>query len=178
MNKVVKYAIIAVLLVLLSVFALMIFKDRGNHRSKDELNIYFSKLVGADVIVEPVRRKLLKGQSPISQSLNELIAGPTKEEQDNGFYTEIPQGTRIIKITEEPDTVRININNQFASGGGSSSIEARLKELIYTSLDAEPIKKVYLDLDSEEVEILGGEGLEVIQPLTKENFANDNNNEN
>ena len=147
MNKVVKYVIVAILLILLTVLALIIVKNTGPDKPKDVLNIYFSKLVGSDVIVESVERKLIKGQMPIEQALNELITGPNKEEQDAGFYTEIPEGTRIIKVTEAPDTVRINLNKQFASGGGSTSIESRLKEIVYTSLDAEPIKKVYLELD-------------------------------
>lgn len=177
MNKVVKYIIIAGLLILLTVFALLIVNNKGTDKPKDVLNIYFSKLVGSDVIVEPVTRKLLDGQDVVEQALNELITGPTKEEKDAGFYTEIPEGTRIIKVTEAPDTVRINVNKQFVSGGGSTSMESRLKELVFTSLDAEPIKKIYLELDGKEIEMIGGEGLEVIQPLTKENFSNNTSEE-
>ncbi|MGD9580980.1 MAG: GerMN domain-containing protein [Vampirovibrionia bacterium] len=172
MNKTIQYIIIALLLIVLSVFALVLFNKEGNNKPKDQLNIYFSKLVGSDVIVEPVKRKLSKVQTPLEQALYELIAGPTQEEKDAGFYTEIPEGTKIIKVTEQPDLVRINLNKQFASGGGTTSTEARLKEVVYTSLDAEPVKKVYLDLDGEELDIIGGEGVEVIQPLSKDNFSN------
>ncbi|MEW5820733.1 MAG: GerMN domain-containing protein [Cyanobacteriota bacterium] len=169
MNKILRFTILIIILLLIAISALFIVKHTPSS-SKNEINIFFSKVIGNEVVIEPIERKLIKGEDPLSRALAELIKGPTKTEKEKGFYSEIPEGTRIIEVKQTPDTVRININKQFAYGGGSNSIVGRMKELTYTALDAEPIRKVYLDIDGEEAEIIGGEGLEIIQPLSKDNF--------
>jgi spore germination protein GerM len=156
---------IAIVIIVLIIASLM-----NRPPQKDEVQVYFSKMSGADVIVEPVKRVLPKGQNPLSYSIAELMEGPSEEEKDKGFFSEIPVGTKVISIEEKAGEVRINLNKQFASGGGSNSMISRLKELSLTALDAEPVRKIYLDIDGNQLEMLGGEGLEVVQPLKKENF--------
>lgn len=141
---------------------------KPHETNKEQVKVYFSKVLGSNIVTEPVIRRLIVGQSPIKQAITALLEGPTQEETDKNLYSEIPEGTRIIKIVETPEEVRIDLNEQFTSGGGSSSMVGRLKEVVDTALENEPIRKVYLDIDGQELEVLGGEGLEVIQPLTKQ----------
>lgn len=172
LSKGLKIVVVIILIVVLGLIAFWAFKGKPT-RPNDEVRVYFSKLVGSDVQVEPVARKLGKGEDALSLALAELIKGPSEKETDKGFYSEIPEGTRVIEVKQEPDAVRINMNKHFAYGGGSNSIVIRLKELVYTALDAEPIRPVYLDIDGEQIDVMGGEGLEVMQPLSKDNFPAD-----
>lgn len=144
--------------------------------NKSTVKVYFSMVVGAKTQTEPVTRKLPKGEDPLSLALSELLQGPTEAEKDKGFYSEIPIGTRVINIKEASDAIRINLNEQFISGGGSNSVVLRLKELTNTALDAEPIRKIYLDIDGNQLDAIGGEGLEVVQPLVKDNVLIESKN--
>ena len=154
----------------ISAISIVIFNKKPGETPKGEIKVYYSRLIGQEIVIAPVTRKLPKGQEALSLALVELLKGPSKEEKDQGFYSEIPEGTRVIEIKEAPGEVRINLNKQFVYGGGANSVVARLKEMALTSLDAEPIRKVYLDVDGKELDMIGGEGLEVIQPLSRDNF--------
>jgi spore germination protein GerM len=175
-NKKNKVFLTLIALIGISIIAVIIFKMGTPKAQVEDVNVYFSKVSGADVVVEPVERHLPKTQDPLSYAMAELMEGPTEEEKDKGYFSEIPEGTRVISITEQPGEVRINLNKQFVSGGGSNSVVNRLKELSNTALEAEPVRKVYLEIDGELLETIGGEGLEVIQPLQKNNLSADEDN--
>lgn len=171
MNKNVRIIFIVIALILLSFVAVYFFKGKTPEVDKSTVNVYFSKLVGSDVQIEPVTRALPEGEQALEYSVRALMEGPNEIEKDKGFFSEVPEGTRLIDVKTASDQLRINLNKQFMYGGGSNSIVTRLKQLVYTSIDAEPVREVYLDVAGEQVEVLGGEGLEVLQPLSKDNFS-------
>lgn len=104
--------------------------------------------------------------SKIKFAIQSLIAGPKQNERAKGVYSEIPAGTRILSVNETADKVVINLNSEFEQGGGTESIYKRLNQIIKTA-KRNTEKPVYLYLNGNKAEVIGGEGIMITQPLNE-----------
>ena len=102
--------------------------------------------------------------SKIKFAIEALITGPTPYEKSKGVYSEIPVDTHIIAINETSDKVIINLNSAFENGGGTDSLYKRLYQLIKTA-KKNTDKTVYLYIDGNKADVIGGEGIMITQPL-------------
>ena len=102
----------------------------------------------------------------LEAAFSSLLAGPT----EGSGSTAIPKETKLLGITAEGDEVRVNLSDDFQFGGGSTAMIGRVGQVVYTATALNPNAKVYLELNGEKVEVLGGEGLELQQPLPRDNF--------
>lgn len=135
-----------------------------------QIKIYFTKSKGPEEIsFVSVPRKILKEDSVIDGALRELFLGPAKQEELRGIMTEIPIGTRLIKVEESEDEIVVDVSGQYVTGGGSATMQLRYLQLYKTLNNIAPDKKIYLLIDGKNPKTIGGEGLEVTQPLTKIN---------
>lgn len=102
----------------------------------------------------------------IKFAIQSLISGPTAYEKSKGVYSEIPAGTRVISIHETADKIVINLNSAFENGGGTDSLYKRLYQLIKTA-KRNTNKPVYLYIEGNKAEVIGGEGIMITQPLNE-----------
>ncbi|MDD3013622.1 MAG: GerMN domain-containing protein [Candidatus Gastranaerophilales bacterium] len=161
-----KITVIILIMIALSLFVYVIKKQKQQVR-EDQVSIYFVKQVSTKKNqVVPVKRMIKLDK--IETAINELLKGPSIAEKDFGLFTEIPEKTKLIGIKESPDKVEINLSNDFGSGGGSESMKLRLRQVSYTAIDAADGKPVYLNLNDKKAKFIGGEGLEIPQPLVRE----------
>lgn len=107
--------------------------------------------------------------SKVKFAVNALINGPKTREANKGVYSEIPAGTRVIYIKDLPDKVIINLTSEFAQGG-ADSLYKRVYQLIKTAKH-NTNKPVYLYLDGQKADVLGGEGLMLTQPLNENSLG-------
>ncbi len=136
---------------------------------KTYVSIYFIGQNSAkEDVYKSVSREYKKDTdgSKIKFAIQSLISGPKQDEKTNGIYTEIPSGTKLISITETSDKVIINLNSTFEQGGGTESIYKRLNQLIKTAKN-NTNKQVYLYLNGNKAEVIGGEGIMITQPLNE-----------
>lgn len=98
--------------------------------------------------------------------LNRLLAGP----EDPTVTTTIPVGTKLRSLKVNNDGVYIDLSPEFASGGGTTSMTGRLGQIIYTATTLERDAPVWIFVEGEPLEYLGGGGLEVAQPMTRQIF--------
>ena len=142
------------------------FSDRFINKNNTE--VFFVKSLNATQSgLYAVKRPLIKGKPHLDSSVIELLKGPTPAELKEGYYTEIPQGTSLIEIKYLSDEIDVNLSKEFNSEGGSESLEFGLKQLVKTIFETDPEKPVYLEVEGKKLKYLGGEGLEVPQPLKK-----------
>lgn len=127
-------------------------KDAGQHL----------KLVKSSVTLKAASQP----DAILAAAFNRLLAGPT----DAGVSSTIPQGTKLRDVKTESDGVHVNLSQEFTSGGGSDSMIGRLGQILYTATSLDPTAKVWISVDGKPLKTLGGEGLELEQPLTRQSF--------
>ncbi|WP_026788967.1 MULTISPECIES: GerMN domain-containing protein [Planktothrix] len=99
-------------------------------------------------------------------ALDRLLAGVSDPNQ----FSEIPKGTKLLNLTTKNDEVYVDLSPEFTQGGGSASMTGRLGQIVYTSTTLNPNSKVWLSVAGKPLTVLGGEGLEIPQPITRSIF--------
>jgi spore germination protein GerM len=111
-------------------------------------------------------------QSPEIQLKQALIA-LLSESVPSHSSTAIPANTRLLNVVQTPQGLQVNLSQEFTTGGGSSSMIARLGQIIYTASSLDPNQPIWLLVEGTPLTVLGGEGLMIEQPLTRAQFAAD-----
>ncbi len=143
-------------------------------KAKEYVNIYFiGKNEHNEEVYKAVKRVYNKDVdgSKIKFAVSSLILGPRPEEKQRGVYTEIPSSSEIINITEQSDKVVVNLNSAFVNGGGTDSLYKRLYQLIKTA-KLNSTLPVYLYIDGQKADVVGGEGIMLSQPLSNSSLDN------
>ncbi len=149
-------------------------EEQDTKTEKEYINIYFiGKNKSNEEVYKAVKRVYNKDVdgSKIRYAITSLIRGPRPEERQLGVYTEIPSGAEIINITEQSDKIIINLNSAFVTGGGTDSLYKRLYQLIKTSRLNSSLP-VYLYIDGQQADVVGGEGIMLTQPLSNSSLDN------
>ena len=73
-------------------------------------------------------------------------------------------------MSVQQDGIHINLSQAFTTGGGSASMTGRVAQVLYTATSLKPNAKVWISVEGKPLDTLGGEGLELDQPLTRQNF--------
>ncbi|MHC5615303.1 MAG: GerMN domain-containing protein [Nostoc sp.] len=140
-------------------------KQPGNEQTA---NVYWLRPKDKNValVPQPVKVASVQPNQALEAAFQSLLAGP-KEGTDS---TTIPKATKLLGLKAENDEVHVNLSEDFTSGGGSTSMMGRVGQVVYTATTLNPKAKVYIDVNGKPLDVLGGEGLELQQPLTRENF--------
>lgn len=139
---------------------------------KTYVSVYFiGQNDNKDEVYKVVKRVYHGAQdgTKLRYSIENLLKGPTKKEQSKGIYSEIPEGTKLLSIEEKPDKVIINLSSSFEQGGGTDGLYKRLYQLIKTS-NKNTTLDVYLYLDGKQIDVIGGEGIMINQPLSEKSL--------
>ncbi len=97
-----------------------------------------------------------------------LLSKPGDPSQE--AFTTIPEQTQLLSASVKSDGVHVDLSGDFETGGGSAAMIGRLGQVIYTATAFDPAAPVWLSVEGKPLTLLGGEGLEVSQPMTRSNF--------
>lgn len=143
--------------------------ETKNATTKAQIYLVEDKNGKLELVARPitVEQKATNEAAILEQSFNRLL---TQTQTDGNA---IPQGTKLRSIKVEKDSITVDLSPEFTSGGGTFSMTGRLGQVIYTATSLNPKGKVFLSVDGKPLDILGGEGLEITQPMTRETFQKD-----
>jgi len=105
----------------------------------------------------------------LKTAIQQLLAGSTTVDET----TTIPAGTQLRSLSTKTDGIHINLSKEFTRGGGSTSMTGRLAQILYTATSLNPATAVWFSIEGKPLETLGGEGLVLQQPLTRQKFEQD-----
>ncbi len=129
------------------------------------VGIYFIK---GEKLIE-VKRPLPPNVSELAYAAEELMAGPGKAERDDGIFTEIPAGTKIISVGRSEAEAVITFSDELENyGGGSARVQGLVAQIVYTFTSIPGIQKVKIMVGKKESVVLGGEGFVIDRPLSRE----------
>jgi spore germination protein GerM len=98
----------------------------------ESVQVYF--MVGEKTA--PVTREVEGGAL---EALEELLNGPLPEEEEKGFATAIPGGTRLNGYTVEGEVATVDFSAELASyGGGSAIVQAITAQITETVTANDP----------------------------------------
>lgn len=130
------------------------------------LSVYFLR----DEKIATAHRVVPHTLEVAAAAMDALLAGPTDAEVAAGLSSAVPAGTEVLGISIENGVANIDLSSEFESGGGSLSMRARLAQVVYTLTQFPTVQTVTFSLDGEPVDVFGGEGILLENPVGRADF--------
>lgn len=130
-------------------------------------------VIGSDGSVsrQIVTRKLPKSDSPLTDTLNSLLAGPSAEERARNTMTLIPSGTRLLGASVKNGIATLNFNEAFSFNSvGVQGYLAQLMQIVYTATSFSTVNSVQFIIEGQREDYLGSEGTWIGSPLSRSSF--------
>ena len=119
-----------------------------------------------------VVRPVAYDQSPLTETIRALIAGPTGEELDEGLLNLIPTETQLISAHVDNGIAYLNFNQAFRFNPmGAEGTVAQLQQIIYSSTEFPTVTRVQFLIDGERIDYVGGDGIFIGEPLGRDAFS-------
>ena len=109
----------------------------------------------------------VQGPAVLRAALTELLEGPTTEEAADGLHTEVPTDTELLGVNLVDGLATVDLSSDAESGGGSLSMTARIAQIVFTATQFANVDEVLFWLDGEPVDVFGGEGIVLDQPVDR-----------
>lgn len=137
-----------------------------------QASLFFVRIEDDGVISRrEVKRSIAASDSPLTDAINALIAGPSEGEIRSGLVSLIPRGTRLLGITVRGSTAIIDLSDAFMYNHyGIEGYSAQLKQIVYTATSFASVQDVQLLVEGKEKDYLGGEGVYIGKPLSRNSF--------
>ena len=103
----------------------------------------------------------------LKSAFSQLLAGPS---QSADYTTTIPEGTKLLALATTEKGIEVDLSQEFVAGGGSASMTSRLAQVVYTATSLDFNSQVWISVEGKPLEILGGEGIILSQPMTRNEF--------
>lgn len=136
---------------------------------------YWLAVEGQQIRLIPQVITVEKGASQevaLTAALNNLLETP----HTHSFSSTIPAGTKLLSLRVTKAGISVNLSREFSSGGGSTSMTYRVAQILYTASSINPKANVFISIEGKllnENYPLGGEGLVLSSPITRQQFAKD-----
>jgi len=134
--------------------------------------LYFIRVDDDGVISRhEVKRTVDASDSPMTDALNALMAGPDADELARGFISLIPSDARLVSAQVRGSTAYLNFNEAFMYNRyGIEGYAGQLKQIVYTATGFPTVKDVQILIDGQTRDYLGGDGVFIGKPLSRASF--------
>ena len=172
MKKNILISVIVLVLVVVAAFLVKNSMKVENKLAPGEIGVYVyfvKNKNGKEPTVAPVFRKVkVEEKLRTAYSLLLLLEGVNAQEAKEGYYSELPKTATLVSINENDKGYTLNFSKDLVEGGGSSSMQIRLDQIVKT-VEANADKPIYINVEGKKITTFGGEGLELNQPIVPKN---------
>ena len=136
------------------------------------VDVYFASVNDNGVVTrEKCVRSIERSLSPMVDSLNALLEGPTKEEAKHGIRSFIPADTRLLSASIKEETALINLSEDFQFNRyGVEGYNIQLQQIVFTVCSFPTVKSVQFLIEGQKRDFIGSEGVWIGSPLTVNSF--------
>jgi len=139
----------------------------GSVPSQLSLEVWFSR----DGALTAVRRMHAPTQLVATAAVTALLDGPTSQERDAGFTSAVPDNTRLLGIGIRDGVATVDLTSDYQSGGGATSMQTRLGQVVYTLTQFPTVQRVRFRLDGAPVNVFSSEGIVLDHPVGRSDYA-------
>jgi spore germination protein GerM len=132
-----------------------------------DAGIYFIQEKGgsAGLTLVKVNRKIKVSASPLQDSINALLAGPSAEEKNRGIISCIPEGSRLISAFTRGTTAYLDFNEEFRYNPfGREDAAAQFRHIVWTATEFYTVRDVQILIEGKPVDFLS-EGVMIGSPI-------------
>jgi hypothetical protein len=135
-------------------------------------SLYFVRIDDDGVIVrQEAKRQIPVSDSPLLDSLSALLKGPSEEEIRKKLISLVPQGSKLLSAQLRGSTAFLNFNEAFMYNHyGIEGYAGQLKQIVYTATAFPTVQDVQILIEGEKHDYLGGEGVYIGRPLSRNSF--------
>lgn len=124
------------------------------------------------IFPEGVERAVQYENAPLSRSIEVLLEGPTAGELSRGLLNLIPDGSRLLSASIRNGVAYLSFNEEFRFNPmGAEGLRAQLAQIVYSATEFASIDRVQFLIEGQNVEWLGGDGVNVGTPLGRDSFS-------
>jgi len=136
-----------------------------------ERSIYYTHVNNdGQILHSKVTRRLPVSDSPMQDSLNALLTGPTADELSKGIVNLVPQNTRVLSATVRGSTAYISFSEDFLFNTfGVEGYVASLRQIVWTVTEFQNVKDVQILIEGRRMDYLG-EGIWIGSPISRQSF--------
>lgn len=137
-----------------------------------KLKLYFMVISSnGSVKRQEVVREMKKSNSPLMDSINALINGPTVEEEKLGCRSWISNGTKLIGASVKNGVATLNFSEEFEFNQyGVDGTRGQLQQIVFTATAFPTVDSVRFLIEGEAKDYLGLEGVWIGTPLSRNSF--------
>jgi germination protein M len=123
------------------------------------------------ILMKGVIRPIPQSDSPLRDTLETLLKGPTSQEINLGLLSMIPSGTTLRSVVVRGDVAYVDFSESFRFNSlGIEAMKAQLKQVVYAATEFPTVKKVQFLIEGKRVDYLGTEGVSIKDPLSRSSF--------
>ena len=121
----------------------------------------------ANMVQVKANRKLNVSNTPLLDSINALLAGPTADEKRRGIISLVPEGSRLLSARVDGNTAYLDFNQEFRyNTRGSEGCAAQVKQIVWTATEFPNIYDVQFLIEGKIVNFLS-EGVVINSPISR-----------
>lgn len=157
-------------------------KTESRHEKKDEEKkteqemrsavLYFVSIDGDGKITrQQTKRNIAKSDSPMTDSINALLAGPNTQESKKGLRSLIPADTRLLSAYVKEGIATVNLSEEFQFNRyGIEGYTTQLAQIVFTIAVFPTVNSVQFLIEGQKKDYLGAEGVWIGSPLSTSSF--------
>lgn len=137
-----------------------------------QASLFFVRIDDDGIIVrQEVKRPVPASDSPLTDAVSALLKGPTEDEVRRKLISLVPAGTRLLGAQVRGSTAFINFSEAFMYNHyGIEGYAGQLKQVVYTATAFATVHDVQILIEGERHDYLGGEGVYIGRPLSRNSF--------
>lgn len=117
-----------------------------------------------------IERSIVKNDSPLTNNLNLLFAGPVGSEKSSAMNL-IPSKTKLKGLSIKNGVANINLSEDFEYNSyGMEGYQGALMQIVYTATEFSTVNSVQILIEGQKKEYLGSEGCWIGSPLSRSSF--------
>jgi len=136
--------------------------------------LYFATIdPGGKILLKSVIRPIAASDSPLRDTLETLLKGPTSQELNLGFVSMIPIDARLRGVTVKGETAVVDFSESFRfNPQGLDAMDAQLRQVVFAATEFPTVKNVQIQIEGNTVRYLGTEGMRLDAPLSRASLQN------